>query len=110
MGIGENIRRLRELHGLTQEELGKVAGVSSMAVSQWENGRAVPRMGAVQRLADRFGITKGELIDEADGGCATQEGRTSEENELLSLYRSTDSRGRAAIMAVARSQGGANNS
>lgn len=64
MGIAQNIRRLRESRGLTQEELGKIANVSSMAVSQWENGRAVPRMGAVQRMADHFGISKGEIIDE----------------------------------------------
>lgn len=64
MGIGLNIRRLRESHGLTQEEFGKIANVSSMAVSQWENGRAVPRMGAVQAIADYFNISKGEILDE----------------------------------------------
>lgn len=64
MGIAENIRRIRTRSGLTQEEFGKVAGVSSMAVSQWENGRAVPRMGAVQAIADHFKITKGEIIDD----------------------------------------------
>lgn len=64
MSIGANIRRLRERNGLTQEEFGKIAKVSAMAVSQWENDRAVPRMGAVQALADHFGISKGEIIDD----------------------------------------------
>lgn len=64
MSIGANIRRLRERNGLTQEEFGKIARVSAMAVSQWENDRAVPRMGAVQALADHFGISKGEIIDD----------------------------------------------
>lgn len=50
---------------MTQEEFGKIAGVSSMAVSQWENDRAVPRMGAVQAIADHFGISKSEIIDDA---------------------------------------------
>lgn len=63
MGVGEGIRRIRSLHGLTQEELGKIAGVSSMAVSQWENDRAVPRLGAVQRIADHFGISKSEILE-----------------------------------------------
>ena len=35
-----------------------------MAVSQWENGRAVPRMGAVQAISDHFNISKSEIIDE----------------------------------------------
>ena len=65
MTIGENIRRVRTRHDLTQEEFGKVAGVSGMAVSQWENDRAVPRMGAVQAIADHFGISMGDIIDDA---------------------------------------------
>lgn len=64
MSIADNIRKIRIDADLTQEEFGDVAGVSSMAVSQWENGRAVPRMGAVQRIADYFKISKGAVIDE----------------------------------------------
>jgi repressor LexA len=63
MSIGENIKRVRERHDLTQEEFGKIADVSPMAVSQWENDRAVPRMGAIQRISDYFGIQKSEIID-----------------------------------------------
>jgi repressor LexA len=64
MSIATNIRRIRSMSGLTQEEFGKVVGVSGMAVSQWENGRAVPRMGAVQRIADYFHVSTGEIIDD----------------------------------------------
>lgn len=64
MTIGENIKMIREANNLTQEEFGKIADVSSMAVSQWENDRAVPRMGAVQAISDYFGIPKGEIIDD----------------------------------------------
>lgn len=64
MGIAENIRRIRTKSGLTQEEFGKAVGVSAMAVSQWENGRAVPRMRAVQAISDHFNISKSEIIDE----------------------------------------------
>lgn len=62
MTIGKNIRVLRDRKGLTQEELGKAVGVSSMAVSQWENGRAVPRMGSIERLADVLEVSKSVLI------------------------------------------------
>ena len=67
MTIGKNIRRIRSKAGLTQEEFGKIAGVSGMAVSQWENGRAVPRMGAVERIANALRIPKASIIDEAVG-------------------------------------------
>ena len=64
MTIADNIKRLREQHGLTQAELGEIAGVSDKAVSTWENGTAEPRMGAVQRIAEHFNITKGSIVDD----------------------------------------------
>lgn len=63
MTIAENIRRIRRSAGMTQEEFGKLAGVSSMAVSQWENGRTVPRMGAVEKIAASLRIAKSDIIE-----------------------------------------------
>ena len=64
MGIPDNIKRLRVTHGLTQSELGKIAGVSDKAIWTWENGTAEPRMGAIQKIADHFNIKKSDLIEE----------------------------------------------
>ena len=58
MGISENIKLLREQYGLSQKELGQIAGVSDKAVSTWEQGIKEPRMGAIQKIADHFGIQK----------------------------------------------------
>lgn len=63
MSIGENIRQIRESAGLTQKQLAQIVGVTGKAVSMWEIGTRAPRMGAIQKLADYFGITKSELID-----------------------------------------------
>lgn len=64
MSIANNIRVLRESHGLTQVEFGRIAGVSDKAVSTWENGTAEPRMGAIQKIADYYGIKKSEIIED----------------------------------------------
>ena len=64
MPIGENIKRLRAMHGLSQKELAQIAGVSDKAVSTWENGTKEPRMGAVQKIADHFGLKKSNLIED----------------------------------------------
>lgn len=67
MSIANNIKRLRESHGLTQSQMGAIAGVTDKAVSTWESGAKEPRMGAVQRIADHFGISKAAiLLDEQD--------------------------------------------
>ena len=75
MTIAENIKRIRAAAGMTQEEFGRLAGVSSMAVSQWENGRAVPRMGAVEKIASALRIAKSEIIEDDASLAAKEHGR-----------------------------------
>lgn len=74
MTIAENIKKIREQYGLTQAELGEIAGVSDKAVSTWENGTAEPRMGAIQKIAEHFGITKGSIVDDKDQTSGQNEG------------------------------------
>ena len=64
MGIPENIKILRERYGLTQDELGRIAGVSGKAVHTWEAGLREPRMGAIQKLADYFHLSKSSIIED----------------------------------------------
>ncbi len=64
MSIAENIKRIRLEHSLSQAELGKIAGVSDKAVSTWELGVKVPRMGAVEKMANYFGIPKSAIVDD----------------------------------------------
>lgn len=37
--MGDRIKRLREEKDMSQEELGKLAGVQRAAVQKWENGQ-----------------------------------------------------------------------
>jgi transcriptional regulator with XRE-family HTH domain len=66
MAISENIKKLRERYGLTQQELAEIAGVTNKAVSAWESGLSEPRMGAIEKMATRFNIKKSNIIE--DGG------------------------------------------
>lgn len=74
MTIAENIKKIREHYGLTQAELGEIAGVSDKAVSTWENGTAEPRMGAIQKIAEHFHISKGSIVDDKDQTSGQNEG------------------------------------
>lgn len=65
MSIAENIKKLRLRFGVTQAELGEIAGVTDKAVSSWERGESEPRMGAVEKMARHFGIKKSEIVDDA---------------------------------------------
>ena len=64
MKTGEKIRELRESKGLMQAELATILGVSDKAVSAWENGTRVPRMGPIEKLAAYFNVPKGYFFDD----------------------------------------------
>lgn len=66
MSIGDNIKKLRESKGLSQVELGKIAGVSDKAVSTWENNIKTPRVGVLQKLSDYFGVSKSDIIEDVN--------------------------------------------
>lgn len=112
MKISKSIKRLRESKNLTQEQFGKIAGVSSMAVSQWENGRAVPRMGAIQKLSDFFGVPKSEIMGDvpelsslrrlAELESTAYNDYTTDEYELIHLFRLMDEQGKEHVMETAR--------
>lgn len=62
--FSKNLKRLLEIHGLSQAEVAKSIKVSPQTFNTWVQGIALPRMGKVQALADYFGIAKSDLIEE----------------------------------------------
>ena len=66
VAIGKNIKRLREYKKIYQETLAEKLHVTQKAVSAWENGKACPRMGAMEDMAKIFGCSLHEIIDEED--------------------------------------------
>jgi transcriptional regulator with XRE-family HTH domain len=60
--LGDTIYRLRKEKGLSQDELGKLVGVSNKAVSKWETNEANPDITLLPLLAKTFGVTIDELL------------------------------------------------
>ena len=54
--IGNRISKYRKEKGLTQEGLAEKLGVSSQAVSKWENDQSCPDIGLLSDLARILGI------------------------------------------------------
>ena len=59
--LSERIAALRKERGLTQEQLGKMAGVSSQAVGKWEKGGA-PDVELLPVLSRQLGVTMDALF------------------------------------------------
>ena len=60
--LGTRIAALRKEKGLTQEELAEKLGVSSQAVSKWENDLSCPDIMLLPVLAKIFDTTTDELL------------------------------------------------
>lgn len=106
MPISKNIKLLREKYRLSQKELAAIAGVSDKAVSTWERGIKEPRMGAIQKIADHFGIKKSNIIE--DGGIQTialpspksSIDFTQEEIEIIKKYRCLTPEGKETVLTI----------
>lgn len=65
MTIGERLKRLRIEKGLTQEEVGKILGVTKGAVQKYETGQITNfRSDTIKKLCNLFGIAPAYFVFE----------------------------------------------
>ena len=53
--LGEQVRRLREERGLSQQELARLVATSQPAIARLEAGGVDPRLETLRRLSDALG-------------------------------------------------------
>ena len=63
MELKDNIRRLREEKGMTQEQLANALGVTRPAVTQWESGWSQPKISTIKEMAELFGVSINAIIE-----------------------------------------------
>lgn len=61
-----NVRRFRNDRGLTQEQLGEKAGISSTYVSKVERLVSSPTLDIIVKIAEALDISPAELFNELD--------------------------------------------
>lgn len=82
--IGNRIQKFRKEKGLTQEELAAKLGLSSQAVSKWENDASCPDISLLPQLCDLLGITADELLSgRTDTAKVVPEGKRKPFDELV---------------------------
>lgn len=62
--IGANIAAYRKRAGMTQAGLAEKLNYSDKAVSKWERGESVPDVLTLAQLAEQFGITVNDLLED----------------------------------------------
>ena len=60
--LAENLALLRNIRGMTQEEVAEVIGISRQSYSKWEQGETIPDIEKCDRLAKFYGVSIDALI------------------------------------------------
>lgn len=60
--LKENLILLRNMHGLSQEDISGKIGISRQAYAKWESGATVPDIEKCKCLADYYGVTVDSLL------------------------------------------------
>ena len=84
--LSENLRRLRQAKGCTQEQVAEQLGVSPQAVSRWECGATLPDVLLLPEIAACFCVTVDDLFREG------AQAYRHEADRLSSLYQATRDR------------------
>ncbi|MBM7645938.1 transcriptional regulator with XRE-family HTH domain [Scopulibacillus daqui] len=62
MNLSHNLKKKREEHNLSQEDVAQILNISRQSVSKWENGNCYPDLDNLIRLSDLYRISLDELI------------------------------------------------
>lgn len=62
MNLGEQLKKLRESKGFSQEDVAKKIGVTRQAVCKWENDKSYPDIDNLILLSEMYNVTLDELI------------------------------------------------
>ena len=60
--VGQNVRRIRQKKGLTQEQFADVSGFSQQYISGLEQGRRNPTIVSLYELATALDVSHMELV------------------------------------------------
>ena len=62
MILGYRLRELRKDNKMSQDDLGKLLGVSKVSVSGYENGTRIPSLEILNGILDVFGVSADYLL------------------------------------------------
>lgn len=92
--IGQNIKKYRIIKEYSQEKLGQMIGVTSQAISSWENNRTEPNMGTVELLSIALGCRKTDLL----GMSNSVPTYTPDMQEFISLFSKLNDEQKASVL------------
>lgn len=100
--VHEKIKELRDKKGLTQEELGKLIGVSNQTISGWERGRTELDISKIEKLCRALDTNINELLElnNSTGVVPLHELQITDTDGVLQKYYKLDKYGKETVMMI----------
>lgn len=80
--VGKNIKKLRQCSKETIVELSEVIGVRHSTVSDWENGKKMPRTTAIQKIAEHYNVLMSDIVSDT---CESDRSKEIKSNDIIDL-------------------------
>ena len=97
--FSRNLKRYLDNSGKTQKEVAAAIYVSTGTFCDWIKGRSYPRMDKVQSLAEYFGISKSDLVENEN---IKQDAVSEEDQEVLDLFHKLPKEKREFVLSMIR--------
>lgn len=100
MNIGENIKKIRKLKGLTQRELADKMGIKQQSFAQYEQAEKIPKLDTLKKIADALDVSIYDLQGVSWMNKAAELNRTHKEKTqvLLDHYNKLNELGKDKVI------------
>ena len=96
--LGNILKKLRKEKGITQEELGKILGVTTSMVGMYETNARKPSYEVLLKMADYFGVSTDYLLGKSSD---QKEGEMETEMQLIQkAHKKMDAKKRKKMMDI----------
>lgn len=101
--FGKNIRYLRKLTNMTQEELADKLGYKSFTtIQKWESGNSEPNLKKLKQIAELFNVDIDNLAKiDISRGESNQKSSSYEEQKILDPYNKLSTAGKEKAVSYA---------
>lgn len=96
--VAANIRRLRELKGLTQAQLAKASGLTHRSVHRYETLQRAISVQDLDRIEEILGPCRTDRVPSPAEHPSRGEAMRPDERRLLGIYRELDEEGRHILL------------
>lgn len=105
--MAKNIRHYMMLNGKTRSDMCEDLGIKYTTLTDWLKGNTYPRIDAIEKMANYFGVSKADLVEDPENAIFFSGGinRKIDDELMENIYRNfaklaADERNRKRILAI----------